>query len=119
MKKTETDLLYALAPGRPNQPAGCRGNFLSVCGLTLTSAQRSWAIFIVEWSPTGLFLEGKTSVNLCVLTENPLYPEFYKLDVMPPSNTKITGKQRKILKAWKARHGVFLLKVIYISGALS
>lgn len=69
-KQTETGLLCARALSLPNQPAGRRGNFLSVCGLKLTSAQGSWAIFIVEWGPGRLFLEGTASVNLCVLTEN-------------------------------------------------
>lgn len=69
-KQTETGLLCARALSLPNQPAGRRGNFLSVCGLKLTSAQGSWAIFIVEWGPGRLFLEGTASVNLCVLIEN-------------------------------------------------
>lgn len=58
-KQTETGLLCARALSLPNQPAGRRGNFLSVPGLKLTSAQGSWAIFIVEWGPGRLFLEGQ------------------------------------------------------------
>lgn len=67
-RKTNKDRPSLCKGSQPAKLAGGRGNSLQVCSLAVTSAQGSWEIFIVEWGPGRLFLEGTCSVNLCVVT---------------------------------------------------